>query len=92
MNARASAIISRPKASAPPNWALAERELESTAPFEPPAAVKDDRRLAELLYAASLRSVDPSRPDGRGYVEGLAGKLELSPGEAARLRRRVGNR
>jgi uncharacterized membrane protein YebE (DUF533 family) len=72
--------------------ALAERELESTAPFEPPAAAKEDRRLAELLYAASLRSVDPSQPGGRGYVDALARKLGLSADDVAGLRRRIGNR
>jgi uncharacterized membrane protein YebE (DUF533 family) len=72
--------------------ALAERELESKAPFEPPASAKDDRRLAELLYAASLRSVDPSQPGGRGYVDSLARKLDLSADDVTGLQRRIGNR
>ncbi|MBX6322468.1 MAG: DUF533 domain-containing protein, partial [Rhodospirillaceae bacterium] len=68
--------------------AAAARAREARGP--PPApAETTDRRLAGLVYAASLRAVDPARPAARAYLDRLARNLHLSPEETAAIRRRL---
>jgi uncharacterized membrane protein YebE (DUF533 family) len=70
----------------PEDTALIERELDAETPFEPPAG----HRLAPLLYAASLRSVDPGRAPSRRYLESLANRLDLPSDRVAGIHRRFG--
>jgi uncharacterized membrane protein YebE (DUF533 family) len=72
--------------------ALLDRELAVAAPFESPTAATANRRLAPLLYAASLRSVDPAHPAARRYLERLAQRLQLSPERAAEIQGKLGPR